>query len=60
VQFKPLQNGQGQSVDASEYDKFVPSKLAENRELAQRALQTVERAQTPGISIGAHRGGPGR
>lgn len=60
VQFKPLQNGQGQSVDASEYDKFVPSKLVENRELAQRALQTVDRAQTPSFSIGAHRGGPGR
>jgi len=62
IQFHPLQNGQGQSVDASEYDKFVPSKIIENRENAQRALQTVDRAQDQGVSIGSHRQaqGPGR
>jgi hypothetical protein len=60
VQFKPLQNARGQSIDAAEFDKFVPSKLVENRELAQRALQTVDRAQTPRLEISAHRNGPGR
>jgi hypothetical protein len=61
IQFHPLQNGKGQSVEASEYDKFVPSKLVENRELAQQALQTVQKAQAPELSIGSHRQqGPGR
>jgi hypothetical protein len=60
VQFHPLQNGQGQSVEASEYDKFVPSKLVENRELAQQALQTVNRAQPQQeFAIGSHRAAPG-
>jgi len=55
VQFHPLQNGKGQSVEAAEYDKFVPSKIIENRELAQQALQTVNRAQGQEFSIGSHR-----
>jgi hypothetical protein len=59
VQFHPLQNGQGQSVEAAEYDKFVPSKLVENRENAQRALQTVNRAQPQEMAIGSHRNAPG-
>ena len=55
VQFYPMQNGQGQSVEAQQYDQFVPSKLTANRELAQQALQTVEKAQTPQFQLGAHR-----
>jgi hypothetical protein len=61
VQFYPLQNGKGQSVEAAEYDKFVPSKIVENRELAQLALQTVNHAQGQEFAIGSHRApGPGR
>jgi hypothetical protein len=59
VQFHPLQDGQGKSVEASEYDKFVPSKLVENRENAQRALQTVNRAAPQEFALGSHRAAPG-
>ena len=59
VQFYPLQNADGQSVDASAYDRFVPSKLMADRALAQQALDTTDRAapQAQQFSIGGHRQG---
>jgi hypothetical protein len=60
VQFYPLQNADGQSVSAAEFDRFVPSKLIENRERAAQALETIDRAQPQAREapqIGNHRGG---
>lgn len=43
VQFYPLQNGKGQSVEASNFDKYVPSKLVAER--AQKAMDAIQRSQ---------------
>jgi len=60
VEFYNLENAQGKTVFQQDFDRFVPSKLMENRELAKQALQQVEHAQTPQHAQHRPAPGPGR